>query len=230
MSLEPLANHPATAAQDDDLGALSSQETEVLLTAVRGGSGEALGTLMDACRRYLLLVARAELGEDLQAKVGASDLVQETFLQAQKNFARFDGTSPTQLRAWLRQILLHRLAGVTRDFRQRRKRRVSQERPLDLAGLHRRSHRLLPARAASPSQHAVAQEEHERLERALARLPAGYYRVIVLRNRERRSFAEIGELLNLSSGAVRKLWVRGLVRLQRELAEPSAPRPLPPRP
>ena len=84
------------------------------LAAARAGSREALGQVLQACRGYLLLLAERELDPDLQTKGGASDLVQETFLEAQKDFANFQGNSEGELRAWLRQILLHNLANFTR--------------------------------------------------------------------------------------------------------------------
>ena len=59
------------------------------LAAARAGSREALGQILQACRGYLLLLAERELAPDLRAKGGASDLVQETFLEAQKDFAHF---------------------------------------------------------------------------------------------------------------------------------------------
>ena len=53
-----------------------------LLVAARRGSREALGNALEACRRYLLAIASRELDPDLRGKGGASDLVQETFLEA----------------------------------------------------------------------------------------------------------------------------------------------------
>ena len=53
------------------------------LAAARTGSSEALGQALQACRGYLLLLAERELDPDLRAKGGASDVVQETFLEAQ---------------------------------------------------------------------------------------------------------------------------------------------------
>src|SRR5580700_9060811 len=88
-----------------------------LLVAARRGSREALGNALEACRRYLLAIASRELDPDLRAKGGASDLVQETFLEAQRDFARFQGSSPEELRAWLRQVLLHNVGAFTRRFR-----------------------------------------------------------------------------------------------------------------
>ena len=77
-----------------------------LLAAARAGSREALGRVLEGCRRYLLGVAEGELDPDLRSKGGASDIVQETFLEAQRDFARFQGSSPEELRAWLRQVLV----------------------------------------------------------------------------------------------------------------------------
>ena len=63
----------------------------------RAGSREALGLALDQCRRYLQEIARQALGPDLRVKGGASDLVQETFLEAQQIFERFKGRSAAQL-------------------------------------------------------------------------------------------------------------------------------------
>src|SRR5437899_477303 len=76
----------------------------------RGGSDAALGQLLEECRAYLLLVANQELPAQLRGKAGASDVVQETFLQAQKNFERFRDQGEAELLAWLRRILLNNVA------------------------------------------------------------------------------------------------------------------------
>jgi len=49
----------------------------------RLGSKEALGQMLEGCRQYLLLVANEQFDPDLQDKLGPSDIVQETFLDAQ---------------------------------------------------------------------------------------------------------------------------------------------------
>ena len=70
---------------------IASIEREIgqLIAAARGGSASALGQLLEGCRKYLLLVANESLDSDLRPKGGASDLVQETFVQAQRIFERF---------------------------------------------------------------------------------------------------------------------------------------------
>src|SRR5450755_4190289 len=69
----------------------SSRHLEAWLTAARSGNGDSLGLVLEICRNYLLEIANAELGEDLQAKAGGSDLVQQTFLEAQRDFGQFRG-------------------------------------------------------------------------------------------------------------------------------------------
>ena len=68
------------------------------IEAAQHGSPEALGQVLEYCRRYLLAVAHEQFDTDLQAKVGVSDLVQDTFLEAQRDFGQFRGRSEAELR------------------------------------------------------------------------------------------------------------------------------------
>jgi RNA polymerase sigma-70 factor (ECF subfamily) len=186
-----------------------------LLAAARGGSADALGRALEACRAYLTLVAERELDPALRAKGGASDLVQQTFLEAQQDFDRFAGSSADELRAWLRQLLLHNLANFARRYRQSRKRRLDREAAVGSGGWAD-----LPADTPSPSGKAAARERDEALERALARLPDDYRLVLVLRYQERCRFEEIARRMGRTANAVRKLWGRAIERLQAELEVP----------
>jgi RNA polymerase sigma-70 factor (ECF subfamily) len=190
------------------------------LPAARAGSPEALGQALEACRNYLLLIADQELDQDVRAKGGASDLVQETFLEAQRDFAAFHGDSPAELRAWLRRLLLNNLANFTRGFRATAKRQIAREVPLDAGSSSVDRAGALAADAPSPSGEAMAKEQAEALDRALQRLPPDYRRVITLRHQEQRSFEDIGNLMQRSPNAARMLWLRAVERLRRELDQP----------
>src|SRR5690349_15212079 len=87
------------------------------LVQARTGSVDSLGRALEACRGYLLLIAQQELEPELQAKGGASDLVQETFLKAHRHFGRFHGDSEAELLAWLRRLLLNNLIDFRRQLR-----------------------------------------------------------------------------------------------------------------
>lgn len=190
----------------------ASDRVEQWIANAQKGAPEALGRLLEACRHYLMLVANEELKTDLQGKFGASDVVQETLLEAQRDFGRFRGHSERELLAWLRRILLHNLLNHERQFTHVQKRSVKREVDPEIEDVKNRS-----SGGGTPSQHAMADEESSLLAAAMGRLPEEYRRVIELRNREGLSFADIGQRLNRSADAARMLWSRAFEALAREL-------------
>jgi RNA polymerase sigma-70 factor (ECF subfamily) len=190
------------------------------LPAARAGSPEALGRALETYRNYLLRVAQRELDPALQAKGGASDLVQETFLEAQRDFAGFHGASEEELRAWLRRLLLNNVANFGRRYRNTDKREVGREVALQPGSASGPPGDALAADAPSPSAEAVAHEQAEALRRAMERLPEDYRQVLRWRYEEQHSFDEIAALLHKTPNAARKLWGRVLERLQQEMERP----------
>src|SRR4051794_30154338 len=144
------------------------------LNAARAGSRESLGLALDQCRLYLLEVAHQTLGPGLRVKGGASDLVQDTFLEAQEIFQRFEGASEAQLRAWLRCLLLHRAAKLGRRYRGTRKRQLSREIPLGGPGPTPVSPSQIAGVGPTPSVQLMADEQVQRLQAAIDRLPPDY--------------------------------------------------------
>jgi RNA polymerase sigma-70 factor (ECF subfamily) len=187
------------------------------LAAARAGSREALGQVLETFRGFLLLVADRELDADLRAKGGASDLVQDTFLEAQRDFAGFHGNSADELRAWLRRLLLNNMANFTRQYRRRAKRDVSREVSLEAGDSSHERGAGLAADILSPSGVVSAQEQAQALARAMERLPPDYRRVLALRHEEQLTFAQIGEQMQRTENAARMLWLRAIERLQKEL-------------
>ncbi len=185
------------------------------LSAARAGSADAFGQALQSCRRYLLLVAREEFGEDLKAKGGASDMVQETFLKAHRHFGRFRGETEEELLAWLRRLLLNNLASFRRLF-VAEKRRAGREEALE-GGDSAWPARELSADTPSPSEQAMGHERDEALQRALGQLPEDYRHVLTLRHVEGHTFEEIGRATGRSANAARKLWARAVERLKHEL-------------
>lgn len=192
----------------------SRAELDAWLNDARLGCEAALGRLLAAAQRYLLTIANQTLPEALRAKVSPSDLVQDTSFEAFKDFSSFDGERFEELLAWLRKILLNNIANAGRHFERTQKRQVSREIPLEV---HPGNDRSLADPQPTPSKEMMSRERTMALEQALARLPAEMRAAIVLRNREHLSFSEIGLQLERSSEAARKLWARGIERLQLEL-------------
>jgi RNA polymerase sigma-70 factor (ECF subfamily) len=165
----------------------------------------------------LLRIANEGVAADVRAKAGASDLVQETFLEAQRDFARFQGNTEAELLAWLRCLLQNNVSNFARHYRATGKRQVGREVPLERGDSSKAPEAGFAANTPSPSMEAMAHEKAEAVARALERLPADYRRVITLRNQERREFDEIGRLMERSADAARRLWSRAIERLQHEL-------------
>src|SRR6476469_3440074 len=108
----------------------TGSRTDTLVAALaqaRAGDPAALGRLLDQHRLYLSVLARVQLDRVLQAKVDASDVVQETFLEAHRDFPQFRGQTAGELVAWLRQILSRNLANQARHYRDTRRRDVRRE-------------------------------------------------------------------------------------------------------
>jgi RNA polymerase sigma-70 factor (ECF subfamily) len=191
-------------------------QTIRLIRQARAGCHEALGRLLDGYRRYLLRIASKDLDPRLRAKGGASDLVQETFLEAQRDFGEFAGDSERELLAWLRHRLRYRVGKFVRSYRQTARRAAGREVPLD-DDPSSAPGAAPAADQTSPSERVLAEERDHLLEQAMERLPAEYRRVIELRYHQGLSFEEIGRVLARTPNAARKLWVRAIDRLKRDL-------------
>src|SRR5262249_25235701 len=142
--------------------------------AARAGTAETLGQMLSDCRAYLLLIAGQELDSDLRAKAGASDLVQETLLEACRDFDGFHGRTEAELLDWLRKLLLHNLADFRRRYRGTKKREMARESTPMTDGSPVPPSLQALARDSSPSELRIKHEELEAVERAIERLPDDY--------------------------------------------------------
>lgn len=195
---------------------IQAERLQELLRQARAGSGAAVGELLEVFRPYLLAIANQELDAELQAKGGASDLVQETFLEAHRGIGAFQGNSEPELRVWLRQILLHNLANFSRQYHAVAKRRVAREQSLDRSS-HCNLRESLAADVVSPGERLIQQEQLHRLEDAVNQLPSPYREVVLWRNLERLTFDQIAHRLGRSEKAAQKLWTRAILALKKQL-------------
>lgn len=194
---------------------------EQMILEARQGSDTALGPLLECYRNYLRLLARIEIGRRLQGKLDASDLVQEAFLEAHRNFKLFQGTDEPQFAHWLRQILAAKVANLVRHYfgTQARDVRLEQAVAADLDNSSRMLANELAASMTSPSQQAAKREEAVLLANALEQLPADYREVIVLRHLEGLTFPQVASRMERTQDSVEKLWLRALAKLRKVFGE-----------
>jgi RNA polymerase sigma-70 factor, ECF subfamily len=202
----------------------SGHNVTELLQHAREGDRQSREELFALCRGYLGYVARAQVESWLRVKVDASDVVQQTMLEAHRDFDRFSGKSEQEWLGWLRRILAHNVADFVRCYHGTSKRRVGREvrfrdpADTDLTGVTTGA----PEPAANdptPSQEFLRLESELRVAAALAEMPADYQEVIMLRNFQRLPFNEVAERMERSRPAVQMLWMRALKRLQEALEE-----------
>jgi RNA polymerase sigma-70 factor (ECF subfamily) len=171
-------------------------------------------------RDYLRLLARLQLGPRLRAKLDASDVVQQTLLQAHGSREQFRGDTEAEWLAWLRSILANTLAGAARRFGAEA-RDLGRERTLE-AHLEQSSSRLevlLAADQTSPSEQAVRGEEILKLARAMASLSACEQQVVELRHLKGMAVGDIARRIGRSRTAVAGLLFRALKKLRKQLQE-----------
>jgi RNA polymerase sigma-70 factor (ECF subfamily) len=197
-------------------------DLDFLLEQARAGDAESRGLLLDRYRNYLSLLARGMIGGALRVSLDASDLVQQTFLEAHRDLPQFRGSGERELAAWLRRILIRNLnqqAEYNGRQRRGRKHRVS----LDVL-LERSSQFVCRARAhlvASPSEQAVRREQAVLLADALARLPEDQRTALELHHLQGLSVPEVSRKMGRGVFSVTGLIYRGM-RTLRELLTSTA--------
>jgi RNA polymerase sigma-70 factor (ECF subfamily) len=173
---------------------------------------------LERFRSYLLLLARKQLA-GRAGRLDASDLVQQTLLEAWRELDRFRGETAGQQAVWLRQILARNLADADRA-QLRECRDVRRERSLEaeLAGSSAQLASWLAGNDSSPSRRLDRDEQAVCLAQALEQLPEAQREALVLQHWHGLTLAQIGERLGKSPVAVAGLLKRGLRRL-RELLD-----------
>lgn len=198
----------------------NSWDPEDLLSRARAGDEQALGMLLQRYRNYLRVLTRLRLGEQLQAKLDDSDLIQETWVRACAHFADFRGHSEAELLGWLRQILARTLANAQRHYTTGQRNLHLEQRLVQQLedSSQTLQHRLVDS-ASSPSEKAARREQVVRLADALEQLPEPDRQVLLLRHVKGWTFPRIAQELERSQASVEKRWARALARLRGALRE-----------
>jgi RNA polymerase sigma-70 factor, ECF subfamily len=197
-------------------------DPEMLLSLAKEGSGPALTRLLDRHRGALEVQARLQLGRRLRAKIDIDDLMQELSLEAHRDITHFRGRSEGEFACWLRRVFATILSNQVRHYLGTRRRDLRRERPM-VIGKDDTSRAVVDQRLiapqSSPSQQVARSERAELLSQALGTLPDVYREVIVLRNLEGLSFAEVAARLGRTEDSVKNIWLRALSRLRRTLGD-----------
>jgi RNA polymerase sigma-70 factor (ECF subfamily) len=186
-----------------------------LIDQARRGEPGALDQLLESYRNYLRLLARTGVDRTLRGRADPSDVVQDTFLRACRDFEQFRGTSEAELAGWLRQILARTLANRARHDRAQRRAAAREQSLEQLLGQSSQAlEQMLVSQGHSPSDSAQRRDLGVVLADVLAELSEEQREVVVLRHLEGLSWDEIAQRMGRTPGAVRMLRTRALKQLR----------------
>ncbi|MBB3205839.1 RNA polymerase sigma-70 factor (ECF subfamily) [Rhodopirellula rubra] len=194
-----------------------------LLQLARNGDAESLETLLASYIGYLKVLSHSQLDPRVRGRLSASDLVQESLLEAHRDFTKFAGTTTAEFTGWLRKILVNNAARAVETHLLAAKRDYRREYSLDLLRQaadesHARLNSMTAVHRRGPASEAEHQEDLTVLSNAIEKLSTEYREVIVLRHVEGLTFADIAIRMNRSAGASRMLWMRAIEKLREAMS------------
>lgn len=179
-------------------------------TSDPGSSIRLSETDLAALRPWLTAIARQLLEPDLQAKFGASDIVQKTYIEAMRDLPQWRGRKLAQLRNWLLSLLQNNFRDANKAFRQSRKRKIALERAgVDASVADNRlniEHQLMQGEMISQVYEAIGD------------LPHAQQRMLHWRFGEELTYSEIAARVDRSEDAVRMMISRTLNTLRQRLS------------
>ncbi len=192
-----------------------------LLEKARGGGEAAQAELLSLFASYLKMLASMHVQGPLQRRVSASDLVQDTLLEAHRDFAKFRGRSEKEFLSWLRRILLNNLQQSRDQHLGAAKRSLRLEvHPQEGTGnggsFAADWEALLEAETGSPSRTYQKDQELLLLAEAMQELSMEHREVLLMRHFEAMPFADIAVAMQRSPGACRMLWLRAIDQLRQK--------------
>src|SRR5207245_1378518 len=154
----------------------------------------------------------------LQGRIDASDVIQETYLEAWGRLSDYLRNPTMPFFLWLRFLAGQKLVTLHRHHLGVEMRDPNREVSLFRGGLPETSSAALAAQLLGhdtrPSEAAVRAELKIRLQEALNSLDSLDREVLALRHFEQLSWAETAQTMGISEGAASKRYVRALKRLK----------------
>ena len=174
-----------------------------VLADLQAGNALALEECYRVFGARVYRVCRSMLSQESDAE----DACQEVFIKLYSRASQFAGRS--SFSTWLHRIAInHCLQRIEKEGRRRAK------------GIDEH----LQDSGPSPLQRSSELESQERIDDLLARLPAHQRAVLVLREVQEFSYAEIASTLEIPEGTVMSRLARGRERLARLMLDPNKER------
>jgi RNA polymerase sigma-70 factor (ECF subfamily) len=192
-------------------------ETRALLRQARTGDRAAFERLFALHRPYLRQVIDLRMDNRLRVRLDASDIVQETQMEAFRRLDDYLQRPPMAFRLWLRKTAQERLIMAQRRHLGAARRALGRELPLPDQSSLQLAEQFLDS-GSSPSQRLSKDDLARRMREALGKLSEDDREILLLRNLEALSNQEAAELLQIEPATASQRYGRALLRLGKVLA------------
>jgi RNA polymerase sigma-70 factor (ECF subfamily) len=201
----------------------NSTTTDGLLERARAGDRDARNELFARYRDRLRRMVQLRLDSRLQARIDASDVIQDAYLEVVQRFDDYLTNPRMPLFLWLRLVVGERLSKVHRHHLGAQARDAGREVSLYRDAVPQASSAALAAQLlgkhTSPTQAVLRAERLLRLQEALNSLDPIDREILALRQLEELSRAETAQVLGIEESAAAKRYIRALKRLRETLAD-----------
>lgn len=218
--------NPARAVMLTDV--MSSQGDEELEALRDAGDDRdrVLGALFEDHRRRLQRMVHLRMDPTLRARVGASDVLQEAFVEISARVSDYIDDPRMPFFLWLRFLTAQKLVDLYRHHVGTQKRDARRQVRIDRATFPAASSVVmaeqLVATRITPSGVAIHAELSQQIQDGLDRMNPNDREVLVMRHFEELSNVETAHELGIEESAASKRYLRALQRLRKILGEPDA--------
>jgi RNA polymerase sigma-70 factor (ECF subfamily) len=195
-------------------------DTERWLQRLRQGDADALAALLDCYRPRLRQMVRLRMDRQLAARVDPSDVIQEVYLDAQRQIRAYLQDCKVDFYVWLRGLAGQRLSNIRRQHLGAKCRTAWREVPLPAGSSLMLAQQVL-AGGTSPSRALLKKELRRRVQQAIERLQPDDREVILMRHFEEMSNQEVAQAIGLTESGATMRYGRALFRLKEILLSDS---------
>jgi RNA polymerase sigma-70 factor, ECF subfamily len=200
-------------------------ETKTLLDRAKNGDASAFEGLFKRHRAQLHKAIAMRMDQRVAARVDASDILQETYMEAVRRLPSYLDQEAMPFYLWLHWIAREKVIELHRRHLGAAKRSAQHEVPLMPVDSSAELVSALIGRLPSPSQELAKAELAERLRQAMERLDADDRDLIIWRHFEQLSTRDMAMLLNITAAAANKRCLRAVEQLRKFLHDPGISNP-----
>ena len=221
-SVPPKDQHPKPISDSDpsdDVNPDAHCDVDpVVLERLRGEPGAVLADAFAANHRRLWQLATFRMDHRIAGRVDADDVLQESYLAAEKRVHHYLKSPQCSLFVWIRMIVTQTLIDIHRRHLGADMRSAGRE--VSIAGPPMPQStcvsmvRHLVGSQTSPSGAMMREESSVELEKAISGMPPLDQETIALRHFEGLTNSETAEVLGISVTAASNRYVRALARLR----------------